>query len=320
MSTSPIRHRLTLLLCSLTFAFVWGCTPPQETSADNDLAWQGVDRAAGHLVLVGGGARPESVMRAILELSDDRSMLIIPMASGIPDTVGWEQRDEFLALGASRVDILMLAAADTLRADLAEQIAAARGIWFSGGDQNRLMDYLGTGVLLDAVREAYRRGAVVAGTSAGTAVMSRTMITGDERFAAQSRDFASMTAGNVITAPGIGLLNNMIVDQHFIFRSRLNRLISVLLDHPEFLAAGIDEATALWVAPDGRAEVLGESQVVLLEQRQPALISRHQAAHPEAFVQGNQSMQLHVLPPGSSFYITNTGFRSIDLGDISAIR
>jgi cyanophycinase len=93
------------------------------------------------------------------------------------------------------------------------------------------------------------------------------MITGDEVFPAGDRSFGVLAEDNVVAVPGIGLLNNMIVDQHFLVRSRLNRLISVLLDTPEFLAAGIDEATALWIQPDGWAQVLGESQVILLQAR-----------------------------------------------------
>ena len=338
----PMFGAILLLMGSLLAACSGGhskagTSAQQNADAPHHMEWQGVPGATGNLVLIGGGPRPESIMRKILELSDDSTMLVIPMASGIPDTVGWEQRDEFLALGARRATILMLEPGDTNRTDLAGQIASARGIWFSGGDQNRLMEYLGTGVLLDAVREAYRKGAVIAGTSAGTAVMSRTMITGDERYAASSRDFASMTSENVITSPGIGFLSNMIVDQHFIFRSRLNRLVSVLGDHPEFLAAGIDEATALWVGPDGRTEVLGESQVVLLAEgsattynpgvRQrgganadlhgDAAVSRRatfRLRDPEAeapLLQAVHDLRMHVLPPGSTFYLTNTGFSDI---------
>jgi cyanophycinase len=315
------------VLSMLMVTLISGCmlSTGEQSSAGHDMAWQGVPGATGHLVLVGGGPRPESIMRKVLELSDDGTMLVIPMASGVPDTVGWEQRDEFLALGATRADILMLEPGDTNRVDLAEKIAAARGIWFSGGDQNRLMAYLGSGVLLQAVHEAYRRGAVIAGTSAGTAVMSRTMITGDERYPARTRDWSSMTAGNVITAPGIGFLNNMIVDQHFIFRSRLNRLVSVLGDHPEFLAAGIDEATALWIAPDGRTEVLGESQVVLLQEGSTSTYGRVAGTSDPTGATGSEDtpilqtavdLRMHVIPPGGTFYLTDSGFTHIFTGSM----
>lgn len=255
------------------------------------------DSAEGNLVIVGGGARPESIMNKIVELSPDSSILIIPMASSIPDTVGWEQRDQFYGYGAKQVDVLMMDENDKTDPAIADQIRNAKGIWFSGGDQNRLMEYLGDGILIDAVHEAYKKGAVISGTSAGAAVMSRVMITGDEVDPDENRAFASIRKDNIVTSPGIGLLTNVIIDQHFIRRSRMNRLISALLDHPEQFAAGIDEATALWVLPGGRFEVIGESQVILLGETASNDVQ-------PGDLHGTTGMQLFVLPPGSSFIIS----------------
>ena len=304
------------------------CASPASSFA-KDLAWQGVPGATGHIVMVGGGTRPDNIMRQILLLSSDNSMLVIPMASATPQETGDSQAAEFTALGASEVDVLVLpedASSDPARTQqLADQIAAAKGIWFSGGDQNRLMMFLGNGPLLQAVRTAYRNGAVISGTSAGTAVISSTMITGSEVFPADDQNFGVMAENNVITAPGIGLLGNMIVDQHFIIRSRLNRLISVLLDSPEFLAAGIDEATALWISADGQAQVLGESQVILLQKMGDAdsVVMRanyhglsRQLDSPQ--LQAARDIRLSVLPPGSRFRITDTGIESLQLSTAGA--
>lgn len=286
------------------------------------LAWQGVPGARGHIVMVGGGARPDPVMRHILQLSGDNSVLVIPMASATPQETGNSQAAGFRDLGASSAEVLLLppdAVNNTAAADL---IASAKAIWFSGGDQNRLMAALGDGVLLAAVKQAYFNGAVISGTSAGTAVISQSMITGSEAFPAEDRDFAVLLENNVTTAPGIGLLSNMIVDQHFIMRSRLNRLISVLLDTPEFLAAGIDEATALWIQPDGQAEVLGESQVVLLQEFGGVGGVSTQPHHNglsntpgNVRLQAASDIRLSVLPPGSRFRITDTGITDLQLPD-----
>ncbi|MBU2098368.1 MAG: cyanophycinase [Gammaproteobacteria bacterium] len=296
-----------------------GCVNAAEDISGN-LAWQGVTGAQGHLVMIGGGARPDSVMRHIVQLSRDKSVLIIPMASASPQETGNSQAAEFLELGASSAEVLMLSSEDRSNADVARRIASANAIWFSGGDQNRLMQWLGSGVLLTAVKQAYFDGAVISGTSAGTAVISQSMITGDEISPADDHNFGVMVEHNVATAPGIGLLTNLIVDQHFIMRSRLNRLISVLLDKPEFLAAGIDEATALWIQPDGRAEVLGESQVILLQEPRgdthPGSQQNHlhlSVEHSRPRLQATPDIRLSILPPGSRFRLTDDGITDLVL-------
>lgn len=318
-----INKMLLPLSFVLMASLLNSCTSSSGSSATS-LAWQGIPGATGHIVMVGGGSRPDSIMRHILSLSADNSMLVIPMASETPQETGEAQAEQLRLLGADRVEVLLLPSNDSLTAatthELAAQIASAKGIWFSGGDQNRLMDYLGDGALLNAVRLAYQHGAVISGTSAGTAVISKTMITGNEAYPADDQVFGVMAQNNVVTAPGIGLLNNMIVDQHFLIRSRLNRLISVLLDSQEFLAAGIDEATALWVGPDGQAEVLGESQVILLQKMGAADSMTVMAGYhglrrqPESpMLQAASDVRLSVLPPGSRFRITDSGIQSLQL-------
>jgi cyanophycinase len=153
-----------------------------------------------------------------------------------------------------------------------------------------------------AIHERYRAGAVIGGTSAGAAVMSDPMITGDERRLGGNRPpsdstqaFLTIDRGNIVTAAGFGLLPAAIVDQHFVRRKRHNRLISLVLEHPERIGAGIDESTALLVTPDGRWHVLGESVVVVYDARQARTTS------PTAPVLGTAGMLMHVLPAGSIF-------------------
>jgi cyanophycinase len=302
----PFYHICVVVLLAGSFGCSSSASSDFEGMKSGSGGLESSGRGKGNLVIVGGGPRPESIMNKIVELSTDRSMLIIPMASSIPDTVGWEQRDQFYGYGAREVDILIMDDNDKYDPAIAEQIRNARGIWFSGGDQNRLMDYLGDGILIEAIHEAYQNGAVISGTSAGAAVMSRVMITGDELYPDPNRAFATISKDNVITTTGIGLINTMIIDQHFIRRSRLNRLISTMLDHPEQLAAGIDEATALWVQADGMHEVLGDGQVIVLmegEQRDVESRALHAAT----------GIQMHILTPGSSFYLTENNQLKVQL-------
>jgi cyanophycinase len=247
-------------------------------------------------------------MQKIVELAKGNPLLVIPMASSIPDTVGWEQRDEFQKMGAN-AEVLLLVESDSANAEILRKLRTAGGVWFSGGDQNRLMKYIGSSAMRNAIAEAYKNGAVIAGTSAGTAIQSEIMITGEERYPSKNPDvvFGQLRPENVIVARGLGLVTGMIMDQHFVVRRRLNRLINVLADSEANLGAGIDEATALWLKPGGKVEVLGLSQVVLLEKTKNArrTVKENQL--------GFSGFTLHVLPSGSTFQWTKSGLKSLKL-------
>ena len=144
-----------------------------------------------------------------------------------------------------------------------------------------------------AIHEAYEKGALIAGTSAGAAVMSRKMITGNEyKHPEYTGDFRTIEANNMELVEGLGLLENAIVDQHFVYRMRMNRLISVALENPYVHCIGIDESTALIV--DGHSgEVFGESQVI-------SLLNPSKPDTSESGLIGGRNLKLHVLLPGNS--------------------
>jgi cyanophycinase len=105
----------------------------------------------------------------------------------------------------------------------------------------------------------------VGGTSAGAAVMSKIMITGNElKHPEYNSTFRNLEAENIETKTGLGLITNVIIDQHFVKRSRYNRLLTAIIEFPEMIGIGIDESTAILVK--GKTiEVVGESQVVVLK-------------------------------------------------------
>ena len=123
-------------------------------------------------------------------------------------------------------------------ADLAQakiQITKATGIWFSGGDQSRLMTALRGAGMTELIQQRHRAGVPIGGTSAGAAVMSKEMII-------DAPKVAGLLAGNTPMGTGLGLAPEMIVDQHFVKRGRMSRLLSAVLDHEDLLGVGIDEA------------------------------------------------------------------------------
>ncbi len=223
----------------------------------------------GHLFIVGGGDWPDGMMNRFVDLAGrfgTGRIVILPMASSVPEESAAEETDGFRKLGAKDVVTHMLTREQALLPESAALLDGAGGVFFSGGDQARL-----TAVLLDTpvhkkLLELYEQGAVIGGTSAGAAVMSEVMITGDEvRKPEAGHEFETLQAANVITQRGFGFVRKAVIDQHFVTRKRHNRLISLLAEHPDLLGVAIDESTAVLVRPDETFEVVGVKQVVVYD-------------------------------------------------------
>jgi cyanophycinase len=228
--------------------------------------------ALGHLLLNGGGGEATGYWPKLFELAGGKEspIVILPTASSRPEA-GQEYVDELIALGATSVrSIELRSRADAGRPDFIEAISKARAIFFTGGDQSRITRALLGSPAGEAVAEAYRRGAVLAGSSAGLACMSERMLTGEG-------DFTKLLAGNVEVVEGLGFVTEAILDQHFVARSRESRLLSAVLEHPGLLGIGVDEKTTVWIAPDRTLEVLGEGWVVIFDARKSAVRRRSDA-------------------------------------------
>jgi cyanophycinase len=223
-------------------------------------------------------------------------VLVFPQASERPEA-GAELKQEFLELGIGRVEVV-----DVDRAGADSDAALARtqgatGVFFGGGDQSKLMAVLSGTRLEGRLHELHRSGAVMAGTSAGAAVMSRTMIVGDERRPLKTDDaWQTIEAGNVVTATGLGFLEDAIVDQHFVRRKRHNRLIALVLENPRLLGVAVDEETGALFRPDGTFEVIGNGPVVVYDA---SAASVHKDSG--GFGLRGANLRLHVLRSGSVF-------------------
>ncbi|MFA6954467.1 MAG: cyanophycinase [Thermoanaerobaculia bacterium] len=250
----------------------------------------------GHLVLVGGGDKPLAAMQKFIELAGGPGapIIVIPTASTEPDT-GQYYRDYFgKELGCTNVEVLEIwKKADAGRSDYVDLAKRARGIFFGGGDQIRILNALEGTPVLDAIRASHEQGAVVGGTSAGTACQSRIMLTGEG-------DFNLIQSRAVETWNGLGFLDDgIVVDQHFVARRRSNRLISVVLEHPDRLGVGIDEDTAVWFRPDGRFTVIGANSVMIFDARHAAL--RRRALDTGRELLGASGMRVDILLDGDSY-------------------
>jgi cyanophycinase len=164
----------------------------------------------------------------------------------------------------------------------------------AGGDQRRLMEVLSEKER-KAIRKAYEKGAVIAGTSAGAAVMSKKMITGDEQKHPEYHPtFRTLEDENIIFDEGLGLLpENIIIDQHFIYRSRYNRLLTAVMELPDHIGFGIDESTALFIQHDS-ATVIGEWQVISFRNT-----DRH--SETQNGLLGAKNIELNIYLPNEKF-------------------
>lgn len=281
----PVRRLLAIPLILAAGAVAAGASLPAQSTP-------------GHLVIIGGGTRPAVIMELIARLAGGAkgTMLVFPQASAVPET-GPNLAREFTALGLGKVVVIGAdhAAADTDA--VLRQTAGATGVYFAGGDQNRITAALLGTRLERRLRELHRAGAVMSGTSAGAAVMSRVMITGEEtRPLTKDESWQTIESGNVVTGPGLGFIEDVIMDQHFVRRRRHNRLISLVLEQPALLGVAVDEETATWVKPDRTFEVVGNGPVLVFDGARAT--TAKDAAGPGL---RGADLRLHVLRPGAQF-------------------
>jgi cyanophycinase len=252
----------------------------------------------GTLFIIGGGTRPQAMMQKFVDLAlkaPGGKIVVFPQASAEAEASGTGLAEELRKLGAPEVRSLNITREEALKPESARLLDGVGGIYFCGGDQSRL-----TAVLLDTpvharMKELYAGGAVIGGTSAGAAVMSEMMITGDEKKKPKAgNEWQTIEADNVITVRGFGFLTTAIVDQHFATRRRHNRLISLVLEHPELVGFGIDESTAAVVTGGTTLEVVGEKDIVVYDA------TKAKVARNGAFI-GGTGLAFHVLLPGDKY-------------------
>ena len=224
----------------------------------------------GHLFIIGGGKRSPELMRSMLAtagIGPKDYIVVLPMASEEADTAFYYVKSSLERLCNNTIADLNFTKDRILDKKWVDSVQHAKLIFISGGDQSRFMNVVRNSPLYTAIHKAFENGATIAGTSAGAAVMSKYMITGNELRGdtAYHENFRRLWNKNLEIKEGLGLLPNAIIDQHFIMRSRYNRLISAIAQFPTMPCIGIDEATAIIISGN-KVKVAGESQVILIRQ------------------------------------------------------
>lgn len=251
----------------------------------------------GKLLIIGGVQTPE-IEKKFVELAggSDARIIIIPNAGSEPKLNSEIEQKRFTELGAKADYILFSRETADDEANL-EKMEWANAVFFTGGDQSDLTRDMLETKLLQKVFDIYNNGGTVGGTSAGAAVMSEVMITGNELVNKDStRSFITIEKGNVETKQGFGFLKTVIIDQHFLKRKRHNRTISALIEHPNLLGVAIDESTSIIVYPDDIFEVFGNNQVLVYDPTDAKKIREDKKGN-----LGISNMKLHVLINGDKF-------------------
>lgn len=249
----------------------------------------------GYLMPI-GGAEDRTAQRHILNQfvqyagGNDARIVVIPTASSFGTEVGTQYCTIFQELGAARVDCIHVQTRQQANdAQLLKPLADATGIFMSGGDQTKLVSLIGGTPLASQILASHRAGAVVAGTSAGASAMSRHMI-------AFGRSGSSPSQRMVQLAPGLGLLDRVIIDQHFRQRDRVGRLMTAVAYNPLYIGVGIDEDTAFVIGADGNCEVIGSGSVTIVDGSQLEYTNLHAVkSHQPVAVMG---MKVHMLTQG----------------------
>lgn len=249
-------------------------------------------------LLIIGGAEDKvgraTVLRRFVRLAGGRNarIVVIPTASAFPEEAVEAYATTFGRLGASHVVAVDPPSRPAAAAEaLVQAIDEATGVFITGGNQLKLAQlFVGT-PLAEAISRAYARGAVIAGTSAGASIMSRFMISlGDDGVTPRQR-VSQLTSG-------LGLLPDVIVDQHFDQRARYGRLMSLVASSPDLLGIGIDEDTAAEVRDGRKLTVLGSGTVFIIDARGAVSDVPEARRHAPLLVSG---AVVHSLPAGATF-------------------
>jgi cyanophycinase len=257
-----------------------------------------VEKARPGPVMLIGGAEDKLDDRVILSRfvslagGPEASIVVISTASSLGDAAVELYRQVFLRLGATNVvGLRPLTRRDANSAKQAALLKDATGIFMTGGNQLRLASIVSGTRIARAILAAHRRGAAVAGTSAGASAMAEHMMAFGASGATPKHRMAQ-------TSEGLGLVKNLVIDQHFEQRTRLGRLLAVVAQSPSLLGVGLDEDTAAIVFPDHSLEVIGRGAVTLIDGANIVTDAYRATGHRPMMVSG---AVIHSIPPGFRF-------------------
>lgn len=253
----------------------------------------------GVLIIIGGSEdrdpRGERViLREVARHVRGAKLVLATVASHQPQGYFEDYQKAFADLGVGElVELYVEDRNEAHRKDKLEPLDDAAGIFFSGGDQLRITSQIGDTEIEEKVRRVWERGGVIAGTSAGASVMSETMLV-------KGSSAETHRIGDLHMAPGLGLMPDVIIDQHFAERGRFGRLLGAVAHNPRVLGLGIDEDTAA-VVEGGEFRVIGSGAVYVVDGQDVSHSNVAEASRERAL--SMHDVKVHVLAAGDRFDI-----------------
>lgn len=254
----------------------------------------------GKLIIIGGAEDKKGDCTILKKVVDDSGgqgakVSIMTTATNYPYEVGREYRDLFAKLGVKTIEIIDIQNRfEAQDCDYINKIQDSTCVFFTGGDQLRITSILGGTPIYKKIKELYSQGALIAGTSAGASVMSTTMIV-------NGPNNETIKKCTVKMAPGLGLMDGVVVDQHFAQRGRMGRLITAIAQNPNIIGIGIDENTAIYVDANGKLDVIGQNSVTIIDGSNVKTTNVSELKPDE--ILAISDMKLHIIPSGYGFDI-----------------
>lgn len=260
-----------------------------------------MENNSGYLVIIGGAEDKNgesTILKQASELvSQNQLLTVLTTATETPQETGNKYYEVFTRLGVKNVQILYINtrddADDSKNCDLIEK---SKCLFMTGGDQLRITSILGGTRAYREIKKLYENGGIIMGTSAGASVMSSTMIV-------QGNDNEPARKCTLKMAPGLGLFNGVIIDQHFDQRGRFGRLLCGVAENPDVLGLGIDEDTAVKLFPDMHFEIIGTNAVTIIDGK-TIQCSNVSELNPNEIL-AIMGVTVHVLPQGYGYNLKN---------------
>lgn len=254
----------------------------------------------GTLVIIGGAEDKKNecvILKRVAELTGlkDGQIVILTVATEYPSKVGKEYKDLFSRFHVPSIQVLHLETReDANDSERLRCIEDATCVFFTGGDQLKITSLIGGTKAEKLLKKAYSKGLVIAGTSAGASAISEVMITSGDDDEAPKKCTVKMSAG-------LGLLEGVVIDQHFAQRGRIGRLLAAVAQNPYVLGVGIDEDTAVIVMPNGIFEVIGSNAVTIIDGINCSYTNVSET-YPDDIL-ALTDITVHILPNGYRFDI-----------------
>ena len=275
-------------------------------SKDSQRLRRAVGPNVGTLLLIGGREDKEGEMEILRRFAEAAGgskarIEVITTASSEPEIVGSKYEDAFGRIGVKNVKWMHIESrSEAADAKILSRIKKATAIFFSGGNQLRLTSILDATPVTEAVREHYfDNGGLVAGTSAGAAALTGTIIY-------QGESSEALLKGSVKMTGGFGFLRNTVVDTHFVARGRIGRLLQVVTGNPRLIGLGLGEDAGVFITEGTRLEAVGSGLVIVVDGRDIGYSNMTEIEIMEPF--SVENIKIHVLSRGAGFDLSELTF------------